>query len=171
MLVGRVWPLPCMLWSYKGLVAVRARLAKKGLTIPCLELVSRRMAVYLLTNVTESLERFPLTAKYCWLDSTVALYWIKSPGEYKQFVSNRVQKIQSLSEVIWRYVGTTESPADIGSRSGEVSNHPLWWNRPQWLQHKARWPPDIVPNACQETMAEAKATRDVFAVAIAETDG
>ena len=98
------------------------------------------------------------------------MYWIKTPGEYKQFVSNRVQKIQSHSEVIWRHVGTTANPADIGSRSGEVSNHPLWWNGPQWLQHKARWPPDIVPNACQETLTEAKATRDVFAVAMAETD-
>ena len=98
------------------------------------------------------------------------MYWIKTPGEYKQFVSNRVQKIQSHSEVIWRHVGTTENPADIGSRSGEVSNHPLWWNGPQWLQYKARWPPDIVPNAYQETLVEAKATRHVFAVAIAETD-
>ena len=51
-----------------------------------------------------------------------------------------------------------------------MSNHPLWWNGPQWLQHKARWPPDIVPNAYQETLVEAKATRHVFAVAIAETD-
>ena len=129
----------------QGLVAARVRLEKKGLTIPCPELVSGYMAVNLLTNVTEALEGFPLTAKYCWLDSTVALYWIKSPGEYKQFVSNRVQKIQSHSEVIWRHVGTTENPVDIRSRSGEVSNHPLWWNGPQWLQHKARWPPDIVP--------------------------
>ena len=38
------------------------------------------------------------------------------------------------------------------------------------MQHRVRWPPDIVPNACQETLAEAKAIRDVFAVAIAETD-
>ena len=120
--------------------------------------------------MTEALEGFPLTAKYCWLDSTVALYLIKSPGEYKQFVSNRVQKIQSLSEVIWQHVGTTENPADVGSRSGEVSNHPLWWKGPQWLQQRVRWPPDIVPSACQETLAEAKAIRDVFAVAIAETD-
>ena len=90
----------------QGLVAVR--LAKKGLTIPRLELVSGYMAVNLLTNVTEALKGFLLTAKYCSLDSTVALYWIKSPGEYKQFVSNRVQKIQSHSEVIWRHVGTTK---------------------------------------------------------------
>ena len=51
-----------------------------------------------------------------------------------------------------------------------MSNHPLWWNGPQWLQYKARWHPDIVPNAYQETLVEAKATRHVFAVAIAETD-
>ena len=154
----------------QGLVAAQVRLAKKGLTIPRLELVSGYVAVNLLTNATEALKGFLLTAKYCWLDSTVALYWIKTPGEYKQFVSNRVQKIQSHSEVIWRHVGTTEDPADIGSRSREVSNHPLWWNGPQWLQHKAHWPPDIVPNAYQETLVEAKATRHVFAVAIAETD-
>ena len=154
----------------QGLVAAQVRLAEKGLTIPRLELVSGYVAVNLLTNATEALKGFLLTAKYCWLDSTVALYWIKTPGEYKQFVSNRVQKIQSHSEVIWRHVGTTENPADVGSRSREVSNHPLWWNGPQWLQHKARWPPDIVPNAYQETLVEAKATRHVFAVAIAETD-
>lgn len=140
----------------QGLVVALVRLAKKGLTIPRLDLVSGYMVVNLLTNVTEALEGFLLTAKYCWLYSTVALHWIKSPGEYKQFVSNRVQKIQSHSEVIWRLVGTTDNPADIGSRSGEVSNHPLWWNGPQLLQHKARWPPDIVPNACQETLAEVK---------------
>ena len=51
-----------------------------------------------------------------------------------------------------------------------MSNHPLSWNGPQRLQHKARWPPDIVPNAYQETLVEAKATRHVFAVAIAETE-
>ena len=42
--------------------------------------------------------------------------------------------------------------------------------RQQWLQHKNNWPPDIVPNPCQETLPEAKATQDVFAMAVAETD-
>ena len=65
----------------QGLAAARERLEKKVLTIPRLELVSGHMALYLLTNVTEALEAFPLTAKYCWLDITVSLYWIKSPGE------------------------------------------------------------------------------------------
>ena len=58
----------------QGLVASRARLAKKGLTIPRLELVSRHMAVNLLSNTSEALEGFPVTVKYCWLSSTVALH-------------------------------------------------------------------------------------------------
>ena len=66
------------------LVASRERLAKKGLTIPGLELVS---------NLSEALERFPVSVKYCWLYITVALHWIRRPGEYKYFVSNRVQSL------------------------------------------------------------------------------
>ena len=60
----------------QGLVAAQVRLAKEILTIPRLELVSVYMAVNLLTNVTEALKGFLLTAKYCWLDSTVTLYWM-----------------------------------------------------------------------------------------------
>ena len=77
----------------QGLVAARVRLAKKGLTIPCLELVSAYMAVNLLTNVTEALEGFPLTAKYCWLDSTVALYWMHRSIVLDQ-VSRRIQTVR-----------------------------------------------------------------------------
>lgn len=157
--------------SNQGLVAARARLSKRGLTIPRLELVSGHMAVNLLVNVASALDGFPLTEKYCWLDSTVALHWIRSPGTYKQFVSNRVEKIQAHSGVTWRHVGTLENPADLGSRGGEVKNHPSWSNGPKWLKNKAIWPPDIVTKASEESMAEVKATRDVFAVAIATTDG
>ena len=154
----------------QGLVAARARLSKKGLTIPRLELVSGHMVVNLLANMASALDGFPLMEKYCWLDSTVALHWIRSPGTYKQFVSNRVQKIQAHSEVIWRHVGTSENPADHGSCGGEVLNHPSWCNGPKWLNNKACWPPDIVTKASDESMAEVKATREVFAVAIATTD-
>ena len=64
------------------LVVARARLSKKGLTIPRLELVSGHMAVKLLANVASALDGFPVMEKYCWLDSTVALHWIRSPGTY-----------------------------------------------------------------------------------------
>ena len=73
------------------------------------------MAVNLLSNVNEPLEGFPVTVKYCWLDSTVALHWIRCPGEYKQFVNNRVQKIQAHSDVVWHHVITPDNTADVGS--------------------------------------------------------
>ena len=120
--------------------------------------------------MNEALEGFPVTGKYCWLDSTVALHWIRRPGEYKQFVNNRVQKIQAHSDVVWHHARTSDNPADVGSRSGEVANHALWWSGPVWLSNKACWPPDIVTNATQESLAEAKAKRDMLAVAVAAVD-
>ena len=63
----------------QGLVAARARLSKKGLTIPRLELVSGHMAVNLLANMASALDGFPLVEKYCWLNSTIALHWVRSP--------------------------------------------------------------------------------------------
>ena len=111
-----------------------------------------------------ALEGFPVTVKYCSLDSTVALHWIRCPGEYKQFVNSRVQKIQAHSDVVWHHVRTSDNPADVGSRSGEVANHALWWSGPEC------WSPDIVTNATQESLAEAKGKRDMLAVAVAAVD-
>ena len=80
--------------SNQGIVASKSRLAKKGLTIPRLELVAGHMSSNLLHNVRESLTGFPIRDTICWPDSTVALHWIKGNGEYKQFVNHRVRKIQ-----------------------------------------------------------------------------
>ena len=52
------------------------------------------MAANLVDNVKEALQVFPVESVHCWLDSSVALYWIKGGGDYKQFVSNRVRRIQ-----------------------------------------------------------------------------
>lgn len=65
------------------LVAAKARLAKQGLTIPRLKLVSAHMATKLISNVRFVLEGFPVKQFYGWLDSTVALHWVKGGREYK----------------------------------------------------------------------------------------
>ncbi|KAK3755571.1 hypothetical protein QZH41_005950 [Actinostola sp. cb2023] len=154
----------------QGLVAAKARLAKRGLTIPRLELVSGHMAVNLLTNVSAALDGFSISSRHGWLDSSVALHWIRGQGQYKQFVSNRVQKIQDHPEITWHHVSTKDNPADVGSRSGKVSEHTLWWKGPPWLTDKKLWPPDITTTATAESQTEAKALREVFAVAVAEPD-
>lgn len=58
----------------QGLVAAKSRLAKQGLTIPRLELVSAHMSTNLVSNVYEALDGFPVTSLHGWLDSTVALH-------------------------------------------------------------------------------------------------
>ena len=79
------------------------------------------MAANLVSKVRDALKEFPLEVAYCWLTSSVALHWIKGVGNYKQFISNRVRKIQEKEYIQWRDVGSKETPADLGSRDGEIS--------------------------------------------------
>ena len=153
-----------------GLVTAKARLAKQGLSIPRQELVSGHMAINRITNTRDALEGFPVGELHCWLDSTVALHWIRGDGDYKQFVRNRVSKIQQHSDVKWRHVTSQENPADLGSRSGSVQGEALWWKEPKWLAERENWPCDIVTKDTPESQAEVKVTREVFAGARDITD-
>ena len=133
------------------LVAAKARLAKQGLTIPRLELVSAHMVTNVLANVKDALKGFPVVGLHGWIDSTVVLLWIKGGGQYKQFVENRVRKIQAKSEITWRHVPTEMNPADLASRGGSVEHRELWWNGPEWMANPEHWPQDIVrPVVCRK---------------------
>ena len=84
-----------------------------------------------MNNVKKALDEFPVTGVTGWLESTVALCWVKGQGQYKQFVQNRVRKIREKSFIEWRHVPTDQNPADIGSRAGMGSNDKrLWENGP-----------------------------------------
>ena len=153
----------------QGLVAAKARLAKKSLTIPRLELVSAHMAANLAQNVLDALQGMPVRHIYGWLDSTVALYWIKGKGSYKQFVTNRVKKINEKNFIQWRYVPTNLNPADIASRGGnKESIGQMWSQGPLWLSDHKSWPADIQVNASGESEKEAKAVKEVLTVSIEE---
>lgn len=160
----------------QGMVAAKARLAKQGLSIPRLELVAGHMAATLATNIKEVLEGHPVDQVYCWLDSTVALHWIRGNGNCKQFVHNRVLKIQQKQWITWRHVPTKENPADLGSRGGQVKqDDELWWCGPKWLSDPSAWPEDITTTATTETLVEAKTVREIFKFAdnkdVNELDG
>ena len=100
----------------QGLITAKSRLAKKGLTIPRLELVAGHMAANLIDYVKKALQGYPIRYVYAWLDSSVVLHWIKGETHYKQFVSNRVAKIKEKDYILWRHVPTESNPADIASR-------------------------------------------------------
>lgn len=154
----------------QGLIAATSRLSKQGLTIPRLELVAGHMAVNLVANVRNALDGFPISSTHCWLDSSVALYWIREQGEYKQFVANRVKKINSHEEVTWRYVPTVDNPADLGSRGGRVNGSNLWWHGPEWLTTPEHWPADVLNQPSEESQVEAKLVQRVLATAIDDTN-
>ena len=132
-----------------------------------LELVAGRMAVNLVTNVEAAIGVEKVTEVHCWLDSTVALYWINGQGEYRQFVANRVKKIHEHERVIWHHVTTDQNPADLGSREGYVTSNELWQHGPSWLSDKTKWPPEIALKPSKETTEESKHTRQVQALVTA----
>ena len=118
-------------------------------------------------NVEAAIGVEKVTEVHCWLDSTVALYWINGQGEYRQFVANRVKKIREHERVIWHHVTTDQNLADLGSRGGDVTNNELWQHGPSWLRDKAKWPPEIVLKPSQETTEESKHVRKVQALTTA----
>ena len=153
----------------QGLVAAKSRLAKQQLTIPRQELVSAHMACNLVHNVKQALEGFPVSDVHGWLDSTVALHWLKGGGDYKQFVRNRVQKIIEKAYIHWRYVNTKENPADLGSRGGSVNESTqLWLKGPEWLSKEGSWPSDITTTPTGESRTELKPIKEILAVAVVE---
>ena len=128
----------------QGLVAAKSRLSKKNLTIPRLELVAMHMAANLCNNIKDSLEEQPIRKFYGWTDSSVALHWTRGRGSYKQFVSNRVNKIREKDFISWRHVPTDRNPVDISSQGCSVDKiSTKWWNEPSWLLCQQNWPPNI----------------------------
>ena len=155
----------------QGLLAAKARLAKKNMSIPRLELVSAHMAANLVANVKDALQGFPIGDIYGWLDSSVALHWIKGNGNYKQFVANRVKLITEKNYIIWRHVRTSDNPADIGSRGEKASKlSEVWLNGPKWLSERSCWPEELQLQPSTELEAEAKLLRTVLAVSVESTD-
>ena len=72
-------------------------------------------------------------------DSRVALFWIQSDKEWKQFVQNRVNEIRKLTPPkSWSHCPGKHNPANVPSRvltPLELSVNTLWRNGPDWLRN------------------------------------
>ena len=149
----------------QGLLTAKSRIAKKDLSIPRLELVAGHMVANSLDNVRKLLTTYPRVTTHAWLDSTVALYWILNNNrEWKQFVSNRVEKINKKPDISWRHCPTKDNPADIGSR-GTSPLPRLWYEGPDWLSEPNDWPEDIVVSSSTETEVERKLVKEIHLTA------
>ena len=96
----------------------------------------------------------------------MALHWIRGEGEYKQFVSNHVKKIQAKSSIQWRHIRLEENPADVASRGGQMKQS--WWRGPDWLSHPENCTEDIITHPMDDTEVEAKLVKEVLGVSVEE---
>ena len=97
-------------------------------------------------------------------------HWMKGNGQYKQFVANRVAKIQLHKEIQWRHVPTDENPADLASSGGPVQSQVLWWTGPEWLQDPQKWPHNLVTQSSPATEQEARVIREVLGMVRTTTE-
>lgn len=121
------------------LVAAKTRLtpANKRLTMPRLELCGAHLLAKLMDKVKKGLSGHSIKT-FGWSDSTAVLGWIQGDAaRWKPFVANRVRQIiEIMPSESWRYVKSSENPADCASRglsAAQLQNHRLWWEGPEFL--------------------------------------
>ena len=117
----------------------------KTVSLPRLELNAAVLLVELVVKVSQILN-IPIQKRFLWTDSSIVLSWIaESPHNWKQYIANRVAKIQShTSYEEWNHVRSNDNPADVVSRGAfpeQLRTSKLWWFGPQWLTTSSQhWP-------------------------------
>ena len=140
--------------SNTSLVYAKSKVAPvKKVTLPRLELLAAEMSSKMAQYVQKSLQ-LPDVEEFLWTDSQIALCWIKAPSkQWKTFVSNRVQRIQQMSDPVnWRWCPGVTNPADLvsrGIRLKELITSELWLHGPSWLQESREEYPKEVPESEQ----------------------
>ncbi|XP_076857249.1 uncharacterized protein LOC143511529 [Brachyhypopomus gauderio] len=132
-----------------ALVIGKSRVAPTKLTtIPRLELTAAVVSVKVSNMLKEELG-YANVQEFFWTDSKVVLGYINNEARrFHTFVANRVQRIHlSTTPKQWKYVPTTENPADHASRGLTVSEllSSNWFTGPRFLWEKdMHFPSDVI---------------------------
>ena len=122
------------------LVMGKSRVApSKIVTVPRLELTAAVVSAKVGAMLKEELNYANLK-QYFWTDSKVVLGYINNEAKrFHTFVANRVQTIRSSSDPKeWRYIDTSNNPADHASRGLKVEElmKSNWFSGPSFLWEK-----------------------------------
>lgn len=115
-------------------------------TIPRLELLAANLLAVCMKSATESIPSFVSYREFLWTDSNIVLCWIRMTSRsLKTFVAHKVAEIQEMTNVNdWRYISTSENPADPLSRGvnpSEIHECEIWWQgAPFLMKHEDQWP-------------------------------
>ena len=122
----------------------------KRLTIPNLELQAAPLGSRIAGYIKEELDI--RTAKsFMWTDSTTVLHWITNTHQrHKIFVANRLNIILDSTDASdWRYVPTSDNPADDGTRgytASQMNVNSRWIQGPPFLSQNEHFCPAQPPS-------------------------
>ena len=120
------------------LIFGRSKIIPDGMTIPRAELFAANVNAHTGEVVKRSFGKFHKNALKL-TDSEVTLHWINNQDlPLKQWVRNRVVEILRFTDQTqWKYIATSEMPADIGTRRGaslqDISDHSTWYQGYKWM--------------------------------------
>ena len=133
----------------------------KSQSIPRMELMAACLLSRLMATVSKWLMNWNITRKMYYSDSKAVLYWIKADHRSQPaFISNRIQIINMLTDRCeWRYVASSENPADIPTRGSwlkDLANNQKRWKGPKFIlkmEEPVVWEGEC-PEECAEEMVQ-----------------
>ena len=104
--------------------------------------------------------------KFLWTDNQCVLQWIMSKNPLTTFAQNRVKEITEKKDISFRYVITSQNPADLASRgvsAQDLDKCELWWLGPKWLQDSEKtWPTWDIPVITKEILEKIESETKTF---------
>ena len=99
-------------------------MAPDTITIPRLELLGVLIGILALKVVLNELH-LQVTYKMLYTDSLCVLHWLQTEKSLLPFITNRLNEIKMLKDVIFKNVPTEENSADLATRGKPPNEHEL----------------------------------------------
>ncbi|KAK2559409.1 hypothetical protein P5673_018033 [Acropora cervicornis] len=113
--------------------------------VPGLNLMASKLGWILTGRIKcQEAQSAPSISMLTYTSSPCVLHWMKSQKPLPVFVQNRLKEIKSHKDIKFRYVTTTQNPADLATRGVSAEaliDNQLWWHGPSWLSDdETKWP-------------------------------